>query len=276
MVCIIIPIYKDTLSEYEVLSLKQCCSILFKYPIIFVTHKNLDCSVYTKICKDANINYKYEYFNIKYFKDILCYNALLLSRFFYARFTEYEYMLIYQLDSYVFRDELEYWCNIGYDYIGAPWLKLSASKTTLEFFNTPAVGNGGFSLRKIKRFIALYNKRISIIRFIHLFSSKCNEMILKKYSPRFLKIFFNLIIRSLKYFFFIPGDCVSNEDTVWSHLFQKKGYIPEVSQAMAFSFENYPEYLYKLNNFQLPFGCHDWYKYYNLLFYKNYINIPST
>ena len=31
-------------------------------------------------------------------------------------------MLIYQLDAYVFKDELLNWANKGYDYIGAPWL----------------------------------------------------------------------------------------------------------------------------------------------------------
>jgi hypothetical protein len=108
MYCIIIPIYKETLSKYEFLSLKQCCLIFYKYPIIFITHENLDCSIYTDICRKAEVNYEYEFFGKKYFKNTLCYNALLLSFFFYAHFAEYEYMLIYQLDAYVFRDELGY------------------------------------------------------------------------------------------------------------------------------------------------------------------------
>jgi hypothetical protein len=56
-------------------------------------------------------------------------------------------MLIYQPDAFVFRDELDYGCSKGYDYIGAPWfIGLDSPKTPFKFLG---VGNGGFSLRKI-------------------------------------------------------------------------------------------------------------------------------
>lgn len=29
--------------------------------------------------------------------------------------------MIYQLDAWVFNDELSSWCSLGYDYIGAPF-----------------------------------------------------------------------------------------------------------------------------------------------------------
>ncbi|MFR5941126.1 MAG: DUF5672 family protein [Parabacteroides merdae] len=35
---------------------------------------------------------------------------------------------------------------------------------------------------------------------------------------------------------------------------------PKVKEAIRFSFDKYPGYCYKLNNRQLPFGCHSWYK----------------
>ena len=35
-------------------------------------------------------------------------------------FLEYQYMLIYQLDAFVFEDKLDYFCELGYDYIGIP------------------------------------------------------------------------------------------------------------------------------------------------------------
>ena len=35
---------------------------------------------------------------------------------------------------------------------------------------------------------------------------------------------------------------------------------PKVKEAIRFSFDKYPSYCYKLNNWQLPFGCHSWYK----------------
>jgi hypothetical protein len=37
------------------------------------------------------------------------------SKQFYERFVAYDYMLIYQLDAYVFKDELDDWSAKGYD-----------------------------------------------------------------------------------------------------------------------------------------------------------------
>ena len=43
-------------------------------------------------------------------------------------------------------------------------------------------------------------------------------------------------------------------------------------EAIAFSFELSPSYLYKLNGNYLPFGCHAWYKYEYENFWKQHIN----
>ena len=272
--CIVIPIYKDKLSEYEITSLKQCCAILGKYSIIFITHEKLDCSVYNSICDGNNVSYRYEYFKKKYFSSISSYNALLLSKSFYTRFIDYEYMLIYQLDAYVFKDELEYWCKKGYDYIGAPWLKLNSLMTTPEFYTPPTVGNGGFSLRNINKIIGTHNLRISMIGFTHLFDSHYSKLSIKSqknilyYIPRF---FFSFLLKVLKYLFFKKHRAYNNEDYIWSILFHKKGVMPSVDEAVKFSFEYFPEYLYQLNNEKLPFGCHKWYEYYHYFFYKNHL-----
>jgi len=269
--CIIIPVYKNKLSEYEIISLKRCCTILRKYTIIFVTHNRLDCIAYNVICDENNVSYRYEYFNKKYFSNVSCYNALLLTKSFYTRFIDYEYMLIYQLDAYVFKDELEYWCRRGYDYIGAPWLNLNKSKTIPEF-DIQAIGNGGFSLRNIKKFIALHNKRMSTMRFFHFLYYR--EIPFKSFEDFLFfipRLFLRIILLSLKFIFHKQHE-LENEDVKWSKLIQKKGIFPSIMEAIKFSFENYPEYLYQLNNEELPFGCHDWYKYYNFLFFKNILN----
>ena len=41
--------------------------------------------------------------------------------FLYERYAAYEFMFTYELDAFVFKDELEKWCEQGWDYIGAPW-----------------------------------------------------------------------------------------------------------------------------------------------------------
>ena len=94
----------------------------------------------------------------------------MLSSEFYRRFSKFEYILIYQLDAFVFKDQLNYWCKKGYDYIGAPWFEgFHLTKTGV---NIIGVGNGGFSLRRVKThidltgrfgFFKIYKKNISLI-----------------------------------------------------------------------------------------------------------------
>ncbi len=43
----------------------------------------------------------------------------MMDNTFYKQFLNYEYILIYQLDAFVFKDELNY-CSQGIDYVGAP------------------------------------------------------------------------------------------------------------------------------------------------------------
>lgn len=119
--------------------------------------EKLDLSEYKSCFLDSRVDFCVRYFNEQYFDSVKSYNELMLSVDFYRSFREYQYMLIYQLDAFVFEDQLEYWCNKGYDYIGAPWIKANKK------FH-PTCGNGGFSLRKIDSFIQLLesspNKRL--------------------------------------------------------------------------------------------------------------------
>ncbi|MDE6567746.1 MAG: hypothetical protein K2K70_08460 [Lachnospiraceae bacterium] len=88
----------------------------------------------------------------KYFFDgIAGYNQLMMLKEFYKRFELYKYILIYQLDAFVFSDQLLHFCKLEYDYIGAPWLRGHRYINGLER-KYLYVGNGGFSLRKVHAF----------------------------------------------------------------------------------------------------------------------------
>lgn len=90
----------------------------------------------------------------------------------YKRFIDYEFMLVYQLDAWVFRDELFYWCDQGFDYIGAPWYEGYEKATHTSKIISPS-GNGGFSLRKnnsimnalYKTFYNMVNKKSCELNF---------------------------------------------------------------------------------------------------------------
>ena len=144
---VLIPVYKQDLTLEEERSFRQCLTIFGKHTIGIFTFKELDTHRYNQIAKEYNICIDYYYFDKHYFSSVKGYNQLMLTIDFYKRFLEYQYILVYQLDAWVFRDELDYWCDQGYDFIGAPvYNYLGNGKYAKE---NPFVGNGGFSLRKL-------------------------------------------------------------------------------------------------------------------------------
>lgn len=252
---VVIPVYKPELSEYEKIALVRCQAVLSKYDIILVKPQNLAIDF-----KISGTTFTSLSFDDHYFEDIHGYNRLMLSAGFYESFSSYEYILIYQPDAFVFADQLDYWCNQGYDYIGAPWF---AEKDPVNIFDelvgriknyiyvrynvkykngmpkigkqlAGRVGNGGFSLRKTEVFIKY------CIKYKVLIDHYC----------------------SLKHSWF-------NEDIFWSiELNRKQRQIktPVLKKALKFAFETRPEKAFKMNNHELPFGCHAWDK--NVSFWR--------
>ena len=149
-VVVVIPIYKPVPDKLEKLSFEQCINVL-PYPISIVAPTSLDVSYYKQKSKQIFI----QRFDDDFFTSINSYNKLLLSKIFYKRFENFNYMLIHQLDAYVFKDELAFWCSNGYDYIGAPWFEDFKDKGE-ELWK---VGNGGFSLRNIKSATKVLKKK---------------------------------------------------------------------------------------------------------------------
>jgi hypothetical protein len=276
--CIVIPIYKTTLEKTEIISLRQCLTILSNYQIVFITHQKLNCQYYNIICAEYNIDILYKYFPSYYFYGISGYNALLLSKHFYEQFLNYKYILIYQLDAYVFRDELEFWCNQDYDYIGSPWLSIK-SITDIPTFGSKfgyIVGNGGLCLRKIESMIRFYSPEIMRMYILSICTTYFN--LLAEKSKK------NILLRIIHYIFYplklifdkFNSKCgdAKNEDVVWAKILESHGKIPSGEIAALFSFEMYCDYLYELTNHKLPFSCHGWPEYYRYqLFWKKFIQL---
>lgn len=265
---VVIPIYKykKSLNWFEELSLNRCLDILSKHKICLVAPFSLNLDEYLDAFPQKQL--LIERFCDDYFKDVRGYNALMLSKQFYERFSSYEFMLIYQLDAFVFKDDLIYWCNKGYDYIGAPWLTDRRYNNVLkrkwkeyiwnraykrnklnrhtrlpveEQFNN-RVGNGGFSLRRINKMIQALSK----------YSNLAESYLKKTNQPHF------------------------NEDVFWSLEVNRRETflkIPNYKIAVNFAIETWPEIAYELTKGQLPFGCHDWDKYYTFWKGKSVINV---
>lgn len=149
-VAVVIPIYSIKLKQQEIIALKQVNKVLKKFDIIAAVPIGL-------AVEEENFT-RVERFEAVFFSSINAYNRLMLSPSFYKRFQQYEYILIYQLDAFVFSDQLLYFCNLNYDYIGAPWLYGIFNYVDVSHCIWH-VGNGGLSLRKVASFIKILEDR---------------------------------------------------------------------------------------------------------------------
>ena len=227
-VAVVIPIYKSSLNEYEELSLSQCVSILGKHPLVLVAPQTLDVSFLTK----WNTDFEIVRFDDSYFQSTKTYNQLLTNQEFYRAFTRFEYILIYQLDAYVFQDELLNWCAKSFDYIGAPKLKMHHIEE--KYSCEPLMMNGGLSLRNVKA-ISRY------IRIYQIFFSRwlANEDMMFSFTQK----------RAYPFRFLLK--------------------LPNWKEALAFSIEKNPQRALEIVG-KLPFGCHAWERY-EPNFWKKYI-----
>lgn len=148
---IVIPYYHKELTESEKIAFSQCVKVLGKYPIILLVPQHI------KEGYPEGENLIIETVPDEWLCSVSSYNQMMLNIAFYERFKRFRYILIYQLDAFVFCDRLQEMCALGYDYMGAPWLYgyfhyVSVHKCIWR------VGNGGFSLRRVDSFIRLLEK----------------------------------------------------------------------------------------------------------------------
>ena len=270
---VVIPIFKKELEADEILSLRQCLKIFTTHPVVFSAPKALGLENYRKICKENHKDFLVERYNNRFFTSIQAYNKLMLSAQFYKRFEKYDYILIYQLDSYVFSNELDYWCNQGFDFIGAPWFEGKSESNENSNFMRYA-GNGGFSLRRVKAIIEVLETRFKYVK-------RLNDLIEDYRSDRkiisiLMMIFRRFRIKNLTYFFI--KNFYLNEDRFFAFFAQKivsEFRVATNKEAILFAFECQPRRLYKLTSGFLPFGCHAWRKN-DEEFWRSFIEMPSS
>jgi hypothetical protein len=265
-VCIVIPVYKsfDKLSGDEVISWQQCLEVLAAHPICLVGPVTLDTAGYKVALEAKNIKYHFELFAPKSFANITGYNQLMISKEFYERFASYDYMLTYQLDAFIFKDELAQWCSLGYSYIGAPWFE--GYEPNGKGNALWKVGNGGFTLRKISSCLRVLNTFSPIWSWSKLIKwyfrygrkrgiSKLPELLPSLFLGNNTHALFNDFYKLQEQF---------QEDYFWGVVCSEKFNwykVPSPELALKFSFEVAPRVMYELNNYQLPMGCHAWDEY---------------
>lgn len=246
---VITPLYKRHLTQHEIFSLQRTIDILYAYEFFIIAPLHLQPfmpELKTVLHRDFHTRFFPDY----YFSSIQGYNNLLMSKSLYESFINYEFMLIVQTDALVLSDRLAYWCDKNFSYVGAPWfIGFNKPKIPLTFFG---VGNGGFSLRKIPDALKVLQKPRHIPNTI-------------KYTSDPLKTILGFIKdKAIRAYNFRPLLPTVNEDFFWGVLVKNSCdffTVPLPQEASRFSFEVAPDFLYSLNNGELPFGCHAWEKY---------------
>jgi hypothetical protein len=258
-ICIVIPIYKETLNDFEFQSVAQCVKVLSDYTIYFVCPKELNIDFYEQNFPRIK---NFIFFDKVFFENIKGYNRLMLTADFYKSFVSFEYMLVYQTDCYVFTDELLDWASKGYDYIGGVWFD-GFIGNPLQGAKIWHPGNGGFSLRKIDTLIKLFSLSYRPLKSLKQLAeeNKMNGSFGMKY---FLKSLFQVpykFLRRKNYVKYYATNFKENEDLLFMELNVKynKINVPLVHEVLGFAWDREPSFLFnKLGH--LPFGCHAWYR----------------
>lgn len=238
LVKIVVPIYKIDLDEFEQKSLRRSIQVLKNFTFSIVCPEGLDISKIEPYFQ--NVSWEVLRLDSQFFQGIEGYNRLMLSEEFYKEFLDVEYILICQTDVFVFRDDLIYWCEKNYDYIGAPWiaspqnawnkwmLKIrnafnSKKKSDHHFFK---VGNGGFSLRKVQ----------TMFRIVTELKPEIEKMLLTRDEMKFYQedVFISL----------------------YAPRFFPEMKIPDYKEAVDFCIDRKPHIAFKINGNKLPFACH--------------------
>ncbi len=257
--CVVIPVHKTTISASEKKSLQVCCEILKHEDLYLVAPLSLNIDEYLKICDRLKICHVPN----EWLQSWESYNLMKRSLDFYKLFEQYDYMLTYELDCLIFSDNWSKANSFKYDFIGAPWFKIennSEGKTryTNEF---QAGANSGFSLRNINKCITILSSIQNIKPVWKLFSFlQLHRIIRFSWFMSYIKPLWKS--GPNVWLFTLTENNPIHEDYYWTILIPKifKFNIAPFEDALKFSFETNPFYLYHLNK-ELPIGCHAWEKY---------------
>ena len=214
-VAVVIPTHKEELNPLEQISLAQCRKVLGRYPLIFAIPEGKNFSWIPEGSRVIHMPHLGQ--------GIRHYDMLMMSPSFYESFAEFDYILIYHVDAFVFYDALEDFCSLGYDYIGAPWPLMHRINWRKIISR---VGNGGFCLRNVKAHYDLLCKHSDLI-----------AAWLEKNFPE--DTFFS--------------HCGKREDCDFN--------VAPVDVAYKFSAEYNPARVVKKNGGKFPFGCHAWHNH---------------
>lgn len=250
-VAVAVPLHRPRLDADEDVSVRHLRAHLGRYDTFVVAREGLD----------VPLDLPVKHFPFSTHRE---YCDLLLTAAFYEAFSGYDFVLVHQLDCLVLSDELESWCERGFDYVGAPWMRRGPD-------GRPAfagVGNGGFSLRRIETFLRVLELAGRPLERTRLAATHA-AAVARRFAVRLPRVrAATRAALAARYRY---------EDKFWSDEAPRilPGYrIPPPEVAVAFAFEREPRFCLERNGGRLPFGAHNW-PLYDRAFWEPYL-LPAT
>ena len=234
-VAVAVPAFRERLHPDEEISLRHLRTYLAAYDAYLFLPSNLELELpgLMPVRLDQ-----------RHFRTHRDYSRFMLSDQLYRRFEQYEYVLVHQLDCLVFSDGLARWCDAGWDYVGAPWVRRMADGR--PYF--AGVGNGGLSLRRVESFLRV----CELLR---------RRQARAEIARRQLYAVMQRIAREPRRARQLLRDRYVYEDKFWSNdapRLDPSFRIPPSEVAVGFAFEGEPRFCFAANAGKLPFGCHKW------------------
>ena len=257
-VAIVVPRHRAALTPDERISLAHLEHHLGGHPRFFIVPETL---------RVVRPGFDVVRFPDRHFADVAAFSALQLTEGFYRAFRGFDFILTYQLDCLVLSDDLSAWCDSGWDYVGAPWLRTPGQ--AFEYAGPERCGNGGFSLRNVARSI----HAIRSARPVHRRVRRTIASWLPQDGPAPEIAPLHDPAEASRY---LVDEFPWNEDLFWSFGAQAwdpafRVAPPEV--ALRFAFECDPRACFERNAGKLPFGCHAWARY-DRAFWEDYLLAP--
>jgi len=250
-VVVLIFTHAPALSWAEEISLRQCVRVLGAHPIRLVCPEGLDVSAYRAIAPDLVV----DFIPAHWLASLRAYNRLKILPWLYRRYAAYEFILTYELDAFVLRDELLDWCGQGWDYIGAP--NFAGYLRALPDAPPVILENSGFSLRRTSSMLRVLRTLRYRVPPAAMFEDWRKTA---RFSLGSLFLLFGRL--TFRNNFYAPlNDFIGNEDDFWClQAAQRFSWfkLAPYDVARNFAFEVNASRLLAENKGHLPFGCHKW------------------
>ncbi len=250
-VAVVVPLSnRPGLLPEEEISVRHLRHYLAAYDTYLLAPRSIDVSVE---------GFEVVRFADRYFGSARAHAALMLSRRFYETFRSYEFLLTYHLDAIALSDQLEAWCDRGWDFIGAP------NHGTADHLSVPC--NGGFALRRVEAFLDVLTSKAYAVDperyWAEISAGRGPVQRALLWPRRYIKRLraFNNVTREIRLMLEGPEPPLDDVFMVENATKYAPSFrIPPVEEALRFAFDETPRTAFEMNGRQLPFGAHAWYK----------------